>query len=65
MDERSTQAYDRGAAARANLGLAAAVVDASDKSDEEIEIAVTKNVPPYAVAEHPARIIQHMVSLHA
>ncbi|MER8436310.1 hypothetical protein NKH36_27195 [Mesorhizobium sp. M1312] len=44
---------------------------ASDKSDEEIEIAVTeivvtKNVPLYAVvAENPARMTHHMVSLDA
>lgn len=45
------QAYDR---TRCRTRQAEAVVGASDKSDEEIEIVVTeivviKNVPPYAV----------------
>ncbi|TKD48561.1 MAG: hypothetical protein E5W98_00690 [Mesorhizobium sp.] len=60
---RSAQDYDRSAAAK--LGLAA-VVGNLTKSGGEIEIVVTKKVPPYAVvAGNPARIIQHMVSLDA
>lgn len=46
-------------------------MQAYDRTDEEIEIAVTeivvtRNVPPYAVvAGNPARMIRHMVSLDA
>jgi hypothetical protein len=48
------QGYDRSAAALVGLSPGA-VVDASDKSDGEIEIVVTRNVPPYPVAGNPAR----------
>ncbi|TIO30894.1 hypothetical protein [Mesorhizobium sp.] len=60
------EAYDRSAVALVKLSLGGGYCEASDKSDEEIEIVVTKNVPPYAVvAGNPAPMIRHTGSLDA